>query len=173
MHSTLITFGHQRHMSDLLGVAGRKLLKELDTPEPWRSHVHASVRPTRVAKWDNGRVKRFLAPLIVVSAVASLAAVLAATPAAAARHPTLVLLKRAPIRVRGSGFRPRVLVKVSQGSADVHVRTSSHGGFIAALPVSDRCSAGRVLAVGPRGERAVLLIPPMLCPPARPGLGEP
>jgi transposase len=43
VHSTLITFGHQRHMSDLFGAAGRRLLKELDIPEPWRSHVDASL----------------------------------------------------------------------------------------------------------------------------------
>ena len=43
VHSTLITFGHQRHMSDLFGVSGRRLLKELDIPEPWRSHVDASL----------------------------------------------------------------------------------------------------------------------------------
>jgi transposase len=44
VHSTLITFGHQRHMSDLFGVAGRRLLKELEMPEPWRSHVDASLQ---------------------------------------------------------------------------------------------------------------------------------
>jgi len=30
-------------MSDLFGVAGRRLLKELEIPEPWRSHVDASL----------------------------------------------------------------------------------------------------------------------------------
>jgi transposase len=44
VHSTLITFGHQCHMSDLFGVAGRRLLKELEMPEPWRSHVDASLQ---------------------------------------------------------------------------------------------------------------------------------
>jgi transposase len=42
VHSTLITFGHQRHMSDLFGAAGRRLLGELDIPEPWRAHGDAS-----------------------------------------------------------------------------------------------------------------------------------
>ena len=58
VHSTLITFGHQRHMPDLFGVADRRLLKELDIPEPWRSHVDASLvliddleaRITQIAK---------------------------------------------------------------------------------------------------------------------------
>ncbi len=43
IHSTLICFGYQRSMSDLFGVAGRRLLKELDIPEPWRGHVDASL----------------------------------------------------------------------------------------------------------------------------------
>ena len=58
VHSALITFGHQRQMSDLFGVAGRKLLKGLDMPEPWRSHVDAGLvlvddleaRITQIAK---------------------------------------------------------------------------------------------------------------------------
>ena len=44
IHSTLIAFGHQVPMSDLFGVAGRRLLKELDVPEPWRGHVDASLQ---------------------------------------------------------------------------------------------------------------------------------
>ncbi len=44
VHSTLIAFGHQRRMSDLFGVAGRRRLGELDIPEPWRSHVDASLQ---------------------------------------------------------------------------------------------------------------------------------
>ena len=43
IHSTLIGFGYQRSMSDLFGVAGRKLLAELDIPEPWRGHLDASL----------------------------------------------------------------------------------------------------------------------------------
>jgi transposase len=43
VHSTLIAFGHQVPMADLFGVAGRRLLSELDIPEPWRGHVDASL----------------------------------------------------------------------------------------------------------------------------------
>jgi transposase len=43
VHSTLITFGHQVPMADLFGLGGRRLLRELDIPEPWRGHVDASV----------------------------------------------------------------------------------------------------------------------------------
>jgi transposase len=44
IHSTLIAFGQQVPMSDLFGVAGRKLLGELDIREPWRGHVDASLQ---------------------------------------------------------------------------------------------------------------------------------
>jgi hypothetical protein len=43
MHSTLITFGKPCPVSDLFGVAGRKLLARLQVPEPWRENVEASV----------------------------------------------------------------------------------------------------------------------------------
>lgn len=43
IHSTLIAFGHPCPVSDLFGVAGRKLLKTLDIPEPWRGNVEASL----------------------------------------------------------------------------------------------------------------------------------
>ena len=43
VHSTLIAFGYQRSMSDLFGLGGRKLLRELDIPQPWRGHVDASI----------------------------------------------------------------------------------------------------------------------------------
>jgi transposase len=43
VHSSLIAFGHQVPMADLFGVAGRKLLAELDFPEPWRSPPQASL----------------------------------------------------------------------------------------------------------------------------------
>jgi transposase len=36
VHSTLIAFGHQVAMADLFGIAGRRLLGELDIPEPWQ-----------------------------------------------------------------------------------------------------------------------------------------
>src|SRR6516162_7610835 len=43
IHSTLITFGKPCPVSDLFGVAGRKLLERLQVPEPWRENVEASV----------------------------------------------------------------------------------------------------------------------------------
>src|SRR5262249_36522265 len=43
VHSTLIAFGYQVPMADLFGHGGRLLLRELDIPQPWRSHVDASI----------------------------------------------------------------------------------------------------------------------------------
>src|SRR6202165_5455101 len=60
VHSTLITFGHQRHMSDLFGVAGRKLLAELDIPEPWRGHVDASLALIDDLDRRIGEIERWL-----------------------------------------------------------------------------------------------------------------
>jgi transposase len=59
VHASLIAFGHQVPMADLFGVAGRKLLAELDFPEPWRGHVQASLeliddldrRIDEIARW--------------------------------------------------------------------------------------------------------------------------
>jgi transposase len=43
IHSTLITFGKPCQVTDLFGVAGRKLLSELEIPQPWRATVDASL----------------------------------------------------------------------------------------------------------------------------------
>jgi hypothetical protein len=111
-------------------------------------------------------VKRALTLIVAAVVAASLAVVLAGWPAAAARHPSLSLVKRVPVEVRGTGFGPREMVRVSSGWAQMGVRSSARGSFAASLPVSARCSGRRVLAVGSGGQRAVLRIPPMLCPPS-------
>ncbi len=43
IHSTLMTFGKPCPVSDLFGVAGRRLLDELDVPQPWRGTIDASL----------------------------------------------------------------------------------------------------------------------------------
>jgi transposase len=43
IHSTPITFGKPCPVSDLFGVAGRKLLERLQVPEPWRDNLKASI----------------------------------------------------------------------------------------------------------------------------------
>src|SRR5229473_6009002 len=43
IHSTLMTFGHPRAMSDLFGLRGRQLLEAIELPPPWRGDVAAAV----------------------------------------------------------------------------------------------------------------------------------
>jgi transposase len=43
IHATLMTFGHQRSMTDLFGVGGRQFLERLKLPEPWSGDVTASI----------------------------------------------------------------------------------------------------------------------------------
>ncbi len=43
IHSTLMSFGRPRPVSDLFGVMGRELLAKLELPEPWAGNVVASV----------------------------------------------------------------------------------------------------------------------------------
>src|SRR5450755_4120012 len=47
-------------MADLFGVAGRKLLADLDFPEPWRSHVQASVELIDDLERGIGEIERWL-----------------------------------------------------------------------------------------------------------------
>ncbi len=43
IHSTLINFGKPCPVTDLFGVEGRRLLKGLQVPEPWRGNITASI----------------------------------------------------------------------------------------------------------------------------------
>jgi transposase len=43
VHSTLIAFGHQTPVSHLFGATGRRLLSELEFPEPWAGHLVATL----------------------------------------------------------------------------------------------------------------------------------
>jgi transposase len=43
IHATLMTFGHPCPVSDLFGLAGRKLLDRMAIPDPWRRNVDASL----------------------------------------------------------------------------------------------------------------------------------
>ena len=43
IHSTLINFGKPCPVTDLFGVEGRRLLKRLEVPEPWRGNITASI----------------------------------------------------------------------------------------------------------------------------------
>jgi hypothetical protein len=110
-----------------------------------------------------------------------LAAVGAASIAAsslAAAMPTLAasirLVSTAPLTVRGTHFaaheRVRVSFRTSAALPVVVVRATAAGAFTAAAPAGvpyDRCSSPLVVsAAGASGDRAVLRLPPRLCPPA-------
>jgi transposase len=43
IHSTLMAWGRPCPLTDLFGVRGRELLRRLEVPEPWRSHVESAV----------------------------------------------------------------------------------------------------------------------------------
>jgi transposase len=43
VHSTLMAWGAPCPLTDLFGVRGRELLRRLEVPEPWRSHVATAV----------------------------------------------------------------------------------------------------------------------------------
>ena len=111
-------------------------------------------------------MKQVLALITAVALTAFLSTLMAGSLAVAARHPELWLVRRVPLEVRGTGFGAHEMVRVSSGPALVRVRSSARGAFVASLPLSVRCSGRRVLAVGSGGQRALLRIPPMLCPPA-------
>jgi hypothetical protein len=76
-------------------------------------------------------------------------------------HPSLSLVAG---KVHGTGFKPRERVVVHAGTAAVAVRATSLGRFVATVSF-DRCSGGRIFAVGASGDRAVLRLPPTGCPP--------
>ena len=60
VHASLIAFGHQVPMADLFGVAGRRLLAELDFPEPWRGHVRAGRELIDGLERRIGEIERWL-----------------------------------------------------------------------------------------------------------------
>jgi hypothetical protein len=107
--------------------------------------------------------------------VAACAASIAASPAAAAAPPaaSITLGLTSPLTVRGTHFaaheRIRISFRTSAPLAAVVVRATAAGTFIAAAPAGltyDRCSAPLVVsAVGASGDRALLRMPPRLCPP--------
>jgi hypothetical protein len=82
----------------------------------------------------------------------------------------LKLQDSVPVALRGARFVPaeRVVVSVRSGRPQTkRVTANGRGGFVVSFPrVSyDRCDPLFALAVGSRGSRAGLKVPPRLCPP--------
>ena len=83
---------------------------------------------------------------------------------------TLKLQGGAPLTLRGAGFvrAERVVVSVRSGQRrSKRVTANGRGGFVVTFPrISyDRCDPLSALAVGSRGSRASLKMPPRGCPP--------
>ena len=104
-------------------------------------------------------------------AAALLTAVVAIPVADAAVAPRLTLVDRAPLVVRGAGFRPSERVVVTamtlSGPRRVTVRATPAGRFSATLRVANQpCGrAFAVRAVGGKGSVATLRIPGAPCVP--------
>ncbi len=65
IHSTLINFGKPCPVTDLFGAEGRRLLKGLQVPEPWRGNITASIEliddlERQIA--EIGEIERFPSP---------------------------------------------------------------------------------------------------------------
>jgi hypothetical protein len=110
-------------------------------------------------------MKRHLLPLLLMLAVLGSGAA-AAQPG----RPTVRLVKGDTLVVRGAGFfaRERVHVTVTVNwQRTKTTRTSSAGTFTVDFGSTfvDPCSGVTVKAVGARGDRALLKMPPRACSP--------
>jgi hypothetical protein len=119
-------------------------------------------------------VVRTIAALVVsaMTLFAALFTALAPVGGATASRPVLNLRIK-PLVIRGLHFKPqervRVTVRIGLERRVRRVSTSRTGAFTASFaPASyDPCSGGvSVIAVGSRGDRAILKLPPRECPPA-------
>ncbi|MGZ8782210.1 MAG: hypothetical protein ACXWZB_01790 [Gaiellaceae bacterium] len=110
-----------------------------------------------------------LITICVVAAAGSTAGVAAKPPA-----PRLLVMKTAPLALKGSSFKPRELVRlvVISGAVTVRrtLRASATGTFSAAFAnvAVDRCNGWMTArATGRQGSAAVAKVGPMpQCPPA-------
>jgi hypothetical protein len=109
--------------------------------------------------------------LVVALLLVGLAATLAiGAPRAHQARAALVLTKRNPVTVRGTGFNPHTRVRVTLVEAQKVVRrplASSRGTFTATFSaVIDRCSGWTVTASQPGRATVILHGAKPECPPA-------
>jgi hypothetical protein len=99
------------------------------------------------------------------------AAVVVPSASASAAAPRIVIARSAPLVVAGSHFKAGERVTVSVGPSVRQVRTTRRGSFQASFAgvAFDRCSGGRIAAVGSLGDRAVLVQSRVMCAPASTG----
>jgi hypothetical protein len=108
---------------------------------------------------------------LACSLVALAAALFAGGATGASQTPKLRIAVELPLTVTGTAFRASELVRVRAigtfGSKSLRVRTTAAGRLRArfAKLSGDPCTLRRVTAVGTRGSRAVLRLPPGACQP--------
>jgi hypothetical protein len=109
---------------------------------------------------------------IACSLLAAIATALFAGGATGATQaPKLRITVELPLTLTGTAFRSHELVRVQAigtfGSRSLRVRTTEAGRLRArfARLSGDPCTLRRVIAVGARGSRAVLRLPPGACQP--------
>ena len=115
-----------------------------------------------------------LLALVAVATAATVAAGSVASTGEGALRPTLRLMDKQPLKLRGTSFKPRERVRVTVETAGERqsrtLTASATGAFVAAFTVRfDPCNF-EAWATGSRGSRASHKLPQRLCPI---GLGTP
>ena len=115
------------------------------------------------------RLAGVLAALFVLLATAATLAI--GAPRAHQARAALMLTRRSPVTVRGTGFKPNTRVRVTLLEAQTQVRrplVNSRGTFTATFSsvVIDHCSGWTVTASQPGRANVILHGPKPECPPA-------
>jgi uncharacterized protein (DUF58 family) len=106
---------------------------------------------------------------------AALAVLVLAGVVSASSAPKLRIVVELPLAVGGSSFHARELVRVTAtgrfGERSRSVRATSTGRFMVRFVglSGDPCTLRKVTAIGGRGSRAMLRLPPGVCPELGPG----
>lgn len=115
------------------------------------------------------RLAGTLAAVLLLFATAATLAI--GAPRAHQARAALMLTRRSPVTVRGTGFKPNTHVRVTLLEAQKAVRrplANSHGAFTATFSsvVIDHCSGWTVTASQPGRATVILHGPKPECPPA-------
>jgi hypothetical protein len=84
--------------------------------------------------------------------------------------PSLHVIDRVPLTVRGAHFQRAERVRLTAGKAAAAAKAGGDGTFVITIQGADRCSSTRVLARGSAGSYVVVkLLPAPACAAARSG----